>query len=50
MKFKKKSLGQNFLKDPNIIRKIIDLTSISDRNIIEIGPGEQCIMIKRSYH
>ena len=39
MKFKKKSLGQNFLKDPNIIRKIIDLTSISDRNIIEIGPG-----------
>ncbi len=35
----KKSLGQNFLQDKNIIRKIINLTEIYNENIIEIGPG-----------
>ena len=35
----KKSLGQNFLIDKNIIKKIINLTQIKDQNIIEIGPG-----------
>ena len=35
--FAKKSLGQNFLIDKNIIRKIIKLVSIKDKNIIEIG-------------
>ena len=40
MKFAKKSLGQNFLFDKNIIRKIINLTKLTNRNIIEIGPGE----------
>ena len=40
MKFLKKSLGQNFLIDNNIIKKIINLVKISNRNIIEIGPGE----------
>ena len=35
----KKSLGQNFLKDKNIIKKIISLTKIEDQNIIEVGPG-----------
>tara|TARA_B100000767_G_C19633141_1_gene479198 strand:+ start:128 stop:919 length:792 start_codon:yes stop_codon:yes gene_type:complete len=35
----KKSLGQNFLIDNNILRKIIKLTKISNNNIIEIGPG-----------
>ena len=39
MKFAKKSLGQNYLIDKNIIRKIINLVKIKDRNIIEIGPG-----------
>ena len=39
MKFSKKSLGQNFLIDKNIIKKIINLTKIKSRNIIEIGPG-----------
>ena len=38
--FAKKSLGQNFLIDKNIIRKIIKLVSIKDKNIIEIGPGK----------
>tara|TARA_Y100000591_G_scaffold32372_1_gene24103 strand:- start:219 stop:1001 length:783 start_codon:yes stop_codon:yes gene_type:complete len=39
MKFTKKSLGQNFLIDKNIIRKIVNLINIKDKNIVEIGPG-----------
>ena len=39
MIFPKKSLGQNFLIDKNIINKILDLLNIEDQNIIEIGPG-----------
>ena len=39
MKFTKKSLGQNFLKDKNIIKKIVNITNIKNRNIVEIGPG-----------
>tara|TARA_Y100000591_G_C21828513_1_gene698144 strand:- start:735 stop:1517 length:783 start_codon:yes stop_codon:yes gene_type:complete len=39
MKFTKKSLGQNFLIDKNIIKKIINSVNIKNRNIIEIGPG-----------
>ena len=39
MKEPKKSLGQNFLIDQNIIKKIIKQTNIKDENIVEIGPG-----------
>ena len=35
----KKSLGQNFLIDQNIIKKIIKTVNISNKNIVEIGPG-----------
>ena len=35
----KKSLGQNFLIDNNIIEKITNIVSIKNRNILEIGPG-----------
>ena len=35
----KKSLGQNFLIDPNTIKKIIEAGKIDNHNIIEIGPG-----------
>ena len=35
----KKSLGQNFLEDKNIIKKIIDTTVIRDETILEVGPG-----------
>ncbi|MFL2889458.1 MAG: 16S rRNA (adenine(1518)-N(6)/adenine(1519)-N(6))-dimethyltransferase RsmA [Pelagibacteraceae bacterium] len=35
----KKSLGQNFLIDKNIIEKITCLTKIEKKNILEIGPG-----------
>ena len=40
MSYPKKSLGQNFLSDNNIIKKIVNLTEISNRNILEIGPGK----------
>ena len=41
MKFKpKKSLGQNFLTDKNILKKIVDIGNISENDkILEIGPG-----------
>ena len=35
----KKSLGQNFLIDQNIISKIIKIAEIKNNNIVEIGPG-----------
>ena len=35
----KKSLGQNFLIDENIINKIVESGSIENKNILEIGPG-----------
>ena len=39
MKFFKKSLGQNFLIDQNIIKKITSLVDIENKNVLEIGPG-----------
>ena len=35
----KKSLGQNFLIDKNILEKIANITQIKDKIILEIGPG-----------
>ena len=35
----KKSLGQNFLKDKNILKKIANLSNIEDKVVLEIGPG-----------
>ena len=35
----KKSLGQNFLIDQNIIDKIVNILELKNRNILEIGPG-----------
>ncbi len=40
MIFAKKSLGQNYLIDKNIIKKILSLTELRNQNIIEIGPGQ----------
>ena len=42
----KKSLGQNFLIDKNIINKITSLKSIKNRNILEIGPGRGALTEK----
>ena len=36
----KKKYGQNFLIDQNIIKKICNLVSIKQLNVIEIGPGD----------
>ena len=35
----KKSLGQNFLVDNNVLEKIINTTIIKDKIILEVGPG-----------
>ena len=35
----KKSLGQNFLIDQNIIEKILDVVEIKNKSILEVGPG-----------
>jgi 16S rRNA (adenine1518-N6/adenine1519-N6)-dimethyltransferase len=36
----KKSLGQNFLHDPNALEKIVELAELSpDVTVVEIGPG-----------
>ena len=39
MSYYKKSLGQNFLIDSNIIKKIISITKIAGEDVLEIGPG-----------
>lgn len=47
----KKSLGQNFLRDGEVLRKIIKAADLSEAdNVIEIGPGEGALsaeLIKR---
>ena len=35
----KKSLGQNFLIDKNILDKITNLTNIQNETVLEVGPG-----------
>ena len=35
----KKSLGQNFLIDKNILELIVNVTKIENKNILEVGPG-----------
>ena len=40
MRYAKKSLGQNYLTDLNIVKKIVNLTKICNKNILEIGPGK----------
>ena len=40
MKYTKKSLGQNFLVEKNIVKKILALINLKGKNIIEIGPGQ----------
>ena len=35
----KKSLGQNFLIDRDVLEKIVSITNIADKEVLEIGPG-----------
>ena len=37
--YPKKSLGQNFLIDKNILQKIASLIDIKDQSVLEVGPG-----------
>ena len=37
--YPKKSLGQNFLVDRNILEKIVGVTDIHNKTILEVGPG-----------
>ena len=39
MLYPKKSLGQNFLIDKNITKKIVLLGKIKKSEVLEIGPG-----------
>lgn len=44
---KKKSLGQNFLKDEGVLDKIVEAGELSpDDNVLEIGPGEGALTKK----
>ncbi len=42
----KKSLGQNFLIDKNIVKKIINLTKVENQNILEIGAGKGALTVE----
>ncbi|MBN4083585.1 16S rRNA (adenine(1518)-N(6)/adenine(1519)-N(6))-dimethyltransferase RsmA [Mycoplasma sp. CSL10137] len=51
--YAKKKFGQNFLKDNNIINKILKVTEIKNNNIVEIGPGRGALtkeLVKESKH
>ncbi|MGQ9619010.1 MAG: rRNA adenine N-6-methyltransferase family protein, partial [Candidatus Aminicenantia bacterium] len=46
MKSKRKRLGQHFLRDSNVIRKIIQIVEPSkDETIVEIGAGRGALTI-----
>ncbi|EFF41316.1 16S rRNA (adenine(1518)-N(6)/adenine(1519)-N(6))-dimethyltransferase RsmA [Mycoplasmopsis alligatoris] len=35
----KKRFGQNFLKDQNVLNRIVNLVDLENQNVLEIGPG-----------
>ena len=48
----KKSLGQNFLIDKNIIDRIVNILDIENKTILEVGPGTgnltDCLLKKKT--
>ncbi|NCD07741.1 MAG: 16S rRNA (adenine(1518)-N(6)/adenine(1519)-N(6))-dimethyltransferase, partial [Spirochaetia bacterium] len=36
----KKKFGQNFLRDKNLLQKIVKESYIDHKHVIEIGPGQ----------
>jgi 16S rRNA (adenine1518-N6/adenine1519-N6)-dimethyltransferase len=36
----KKRFGQNFLRDKNLLKKIVNESKISNKDVIEVGPGQ----------
>ena len=46
-----KALGQNFVIDPNTIRKVIDVAGMpNDAHVLEIGPGAGSLTLALSAH
>lgn len=46
-----KALGQNFVIDPNTIRKVIDVAGMpSDAHVLEIGPGAGSLTLALAAH
>ena len=39
----KKSLGQNFILDENITDKIVRISDVKNKFVLEIGPGPGCL-------
>lgn len=39
----KKKFGQNFIRDKNLLKKIVESAQIKDKVVIEIGPGEAAL-------
>ena len=39
----KKSLGQNFILDENVTDKIVRLSNVKNKYVLEIGPGPGCL-------
>jgi len=35
----KKKFGQNFIRDENLLKKIVSLSNLNDQDVVEIGPG-----------
>lgn len=35
----KKKFGQNFIRDENLLKKIVQLASLENKDVLEIGPG-----------
>ncbi len=50
----RKSLGQNFLADPSAVTRIVEaLGDVSQKNVIEIGPGRgalTALLVRRARH
>ncbi len=39
--YPKKRLGQNFLKNKDLLKKISELKNFENKSILEIGPGKE---------
>ena len=49
--YPKKRLGQNFLKNKDLLKKIAELKNFENKSILEIGPGKgaltECLLKKK---
>jgi 16S rRNA (adenine1518-N6/adenine1519-N6)-dimethyltransferase len=52
-KYAMKRFGQNFLQDTSVLERIVDSIDITNKNIIEIGPGKGALsklILKKAKH